>query len=52
LFLTRLRNHTKFLVVYSYQNWDVAVDSVIHAHFNLLSRVEGRAIEAHVLRPR
>lgn len=53
VFLTHLRNHTKFLIVYSYGvSWDSSIDEYIARHFYLAHIEMTPYTEARVCKPR
>ena len=52
MFLRHLRNHTKFLIVYSYEEWKGELDSLIYRHFTYASMDQDEATEVRILRPR
>lgn len=52
LFLSRLQKHTRYLLVYSYQDWDDVTASVSESYFEQVSATKAGIVKTHVLRPR
>ena len=48
--LSEFQKHTKFLLVYSYEQWDESID--LTRYFESLAIIKGGTTQAHVLRPR